>query len=156
MMVIGIACFRTDYQTKTPAQLAIDIAQPVALRSLALTSAFKAAVANGASLAELGAVYRVMNNEYIANLRDALHAGDLAQTQILVAIASSDTVLNFSQATKDALQAVITANELRLVDVVATELDQPAPETVTAADVEAAMSEAGYQWNGSWWEYAGS
>jgi hypothetical protein len=139
--LIKIACYRTgpDWPETTSADLATAIVQPAAIKSLRLTAAFQAAVAGGADLSELGAVYRVMTGEFITNLRDALHEGDLSQVQTLVAIAGADSVLAWSQATKDALDAVISANRLRLIDVVAAEIGEDAPESVSAADVDAAL-----------------
>jgi hypothetical protein len=45
----------------------------------------------------------------------------------------------------------MTANTMRLVDVVASELGEPAPETITADDVTAALEAAGYAWDGFEW-----
>lgn len=137
--LIKISCQRTspNWLQTSSADLATAISTASALQGTRLTEAFQAAVAAGASLSELGACYSQMNNEFVVNLRDALHDGDLTQVSVLVAIAADQ--LSWSQTTINALNGIIAARSLRLVDVVAAELGETAPETVTAADVDAAL-----------------
>jgi len=126
-----------EWRQTSSADLASAITAPAALRETRLTDAFQAAVAAGASLSELGKCYSQMNNEFVVNLRDALHDGDLIQVQVLVAIAADQ--LSWSQTTINALNGIIASRVMRLVDVVAAELGETAPDAVTAADVDAAL-----------------
>lgn len=139
--MIDTVCFRVNnWQQTSSVDLVTAITSVTALEPTRLTDAFQAAVAAGASLGELGKCYSQMNNEFVVNLRDALHDGDLTQVSVLVTIAADQ--LSWSQTTIDALNGIIAARSLRLVDVVAAELGETAPETVTAADVDAALGRA--------------
>jgi hypothetical protein len=139
--IIAIACYRTgpEWPQASSADLATAITELHSLSPMTLTSAFQAAVANGGVVEEYGRVYSVMNNEFVVALKTGLHNGDLLGVSFLMQIAKTHSNLAFSQASKDAIDAVIAANSLRLVDVVAAEIGEDAPETVTAADVDAAL-----------------
>lgn len=138
-----------EWQQMSSEALAAAITAPSALAETRLTSAFQAAVAAGASLEDLGKCYSQMNNEFVVNLRDALHDGDLVQVHVLVAIAAEQ--LSWSAETVAALNGVIAGRLLRQVDVVARELGEIAPETVDAAEVDAALEAAGFVWDGAEW-----
>lgn len=127
--------------TTSSTDIAAAITAPAALAETRLTTAFQAAVAAGADLHELGKCYSQMNNEFVVSLRDALHDGDLTQVQVLIAIAAGQ--LAWSAATIAALNGVIAGRLLRLVDVVARERGEIAPETVSAAEVDEALGRVG-------------
>jgi len=148
--MIAQACYQTgsDWRSKTAAQLAAAITAPAALRETRLTSAFGEAVQRGADITELGKCYSVMNNEFVINLRDALHDGDLEQVSILVAIAAGQ--LSWPLATQNALNATIAAHTLTLIEQVAEGLGETAPDVDEAA-VVAALTEAGFTWDGAEW-----
>jgi hypothetical protein len=138
MDIIAMACYRVpDWEKLSSDELATAIVQPAALNPLTMTGAFCAAVLAGADLGELGAAYSKMNNEYVVNLRDALHHGDFNQVQVLIQIGAA--VLGWSEKSLGAIQAILAANTLRLVDVVAIEKNESAPPVVSAADIEAAL-----------------
>ncbi len=148
------AIFRVNsYASKTAEQLATALVADAALTPVRLTTAFQEAFEAGASLNELGKVYSQMNNEFVINLRDALHQGDLVQTSILIAIAVDQ--LQWSQATQDAVDSVLNTYTLTLVEQVANEFGEGAPESLSAADVTSALNAAGYTWNGSAWTFTG-
>ncbi len=148
--MITTSIYRTkDWRSKNASTLAAEITTPVALRETRLTTAFQEAVGRGASLSDLGKCYSVMNNEFVINLRDALHDGDLVQVTVLIAIATGQ--LEWSSATVQALQATIAAHTLSLVEMVAAELAEPGPGVVDAAVVESALIEAGFTWDGAEW-----
>ena len=151
-MNFKFAIFRVpNYATKDASQLAEAVTAPAALQPISLTDAFAASIQGGAALAELGLVYTQMNNAFVVNLRAALNSGNLVQAGILLQIAHNR--LNWSDETMNAINAVLAANSLRLVDVVAREQGEEPPEQVSAADVTATLTEAGYSWDGDRWNY---
>jgi len=148
--MIAVTVYRTgnDWRTKPASTLAAEITAPVGLLETRLTTAFQEAVGRGADLHELGACYSKMNNEFVVNLRDALHDGDLVQVQVLTAIAAGQ--LEWSAATVQALAATIEAHTLTLIERVAAEQGQEAP-AIDAAAVAAALGTAGFAWDGNEW-----
>lgn len=135
--LIKLACWRagSDYASRTSEALAAALVAPCALRPLGLLGLFQAAVAGGADAAELGGLYRF--DRFIDHTEAVLASGDLAGVQALVAMAES--LGGLSPATMKAIGAVIAAQTLRLVDVVAAELGVAAPATVSAAEVDEAL-----------------
>jgi hypothetical protein len=143
MDLIKIACYRTTpYWSEAASEdLATAIVQPAATSPLTLTLAFQQAIAAGAVFSELAQMWKF--SHFIEVLRAALHDGDLAGVQNMIAsgalMKDEAGSLIWSQATTDALNAVVANNSLRLIDVVAAELGEDAPESVSAADVDAAL-----------------
>jgi hypothetical protein len=133
-MLIKIACFRcTDYAKRASADLAAAITAAHSLKPLSLLQLIQQVQAAGGDAQEFRAIWQYQ--EYVRRTEEALAAGDLAAVQALLLICP----VEFSAAMQKALQQVIAANTLRLVDVVAAEMLQAAPVTVTAADVNAAL-----------------
>lgn len=149
--MIASACYQTgsDWRGKSAEALAAAITAPAGLRETRLTTAFQEAVGRGADLHELGKCYSQMNNEFVVNLRDALHDGDLVQVTVLTTIAAGQ--LEWSAATVQALQATIAAHTISLVERVAGQVGEEPPESIDAAVVESALGEAGFAWDGSEW-----
>ena len=141
MDAVKIACWRIDDWTATSsADLATAVAQPAALDPLTLTAAFGEAVAGGAVVAELAQMWKY--SEFISTVRANLQEGDLAGVQNMIlsgGLMEEGGNAIWSQTTVDALTAVVTTHTLRLVDVVAAELGETAPETVSEADVDEAL-----------------
>lgn len=135
-MVIEIACYRvTNWAATSSADLATAVVQPAALSSMRLLSFFQQIVAAGGDQTELAPLYD--RSQFIIHLEENLMNGDLAGVQTLASLAAD--LVTMDQATIDAIEAVIAANSLRLVDVVATELGETAPETVSEAEVDEAL-----------------
>jgi hypothetical protein len=133
--------------------LAASIVQPVALRPMSLMGLFTTAAGAGATVAEFSAVWQY--SEYVQRVETALQSGDLAGAQALLTVCP----VQFGQATLVALQTVLAANTLRLVDVVAAEQSRPgavvtAPAEIDADDVTEALETAGYVWSSSEWARA--
>lgn len=135
--IIKIACYRTgpDWPQQTSADLATAIVQPAALTGMRLLTFFQQIIAAGGVQAELAPLYE--RGQFIVNLEENLTNGDLAGVQTLASLAAD--LVTMSETTTDAIDAVIAANSLRLVDVVAMELGETAPETVSEADVDEAL-----------------
>lgn len=135
-----------EWRPQTAATLAAAITQPAALRPMSLMQLFTAAAQAGATVAEFSAVWQY--SEFVRRVETALTTGDLAGATALLAVCP----VQFGERTLAAIQVVLVANTLRLVDVVATEQSQlGAPESVTDSDVTAALEAAGYVWDGSEW-----
>ena len=132
---IAISCFRTtaNYASCSSANLAAAITAAHSLKPLSLLQLIQQVQAAGGDAQEFRAIWQYQ--EYVRRTEEALAAGDLAAVQALLLICP----VEFSAAMQKALQQVIAANTLRLVDVVAAEMLQAAPVTVTAADVNAAL-----------------
>ena len=150
--IITNACWRTgsDWREQPAATLAAAIVQPVALRPMALMTLFTHATAAGADVTEFRDIWQYA--EYVQRVEHALTDGDLAGALAMLIVCP----VQFGQATLAALQAVLAANTLRLVDTVAAEQSQlgavvTAPVTVTADDVTAALKAAGYVWSSGEW-----
>ncbi len=133
--LLTVACYRTgsNYASCTSADLAAAISAPSALKPLSLLQFFTAAVSLGADPTEFRAIWQYQ--EFVRRAEESLVNGDLLAVQTLLAICP----LSFSAKALAALNAVITANVLRLVDVVAAELQLAAPATVSATDVAVAL-----------------
>jgi hypothetical protein len=145
-MIIYSVYRRNEWKTKTAETLAAEISAPAALVKFAnLTSFFGALVAAGADAADLKAAWAF--SQFIQRFEEALQAGSLGAVQALVATIPFE----LSAASAQALNDLIAANTLRLIDVVAAEQGEPAPESVSAADVTAALTEAGWAWDGESW-----
>jgi hypothetical protein len=141
-----------EWRPQTAATLAAAITQPAALRPMSLMQLFTAAAQAGATVAEFSAVWQY--SEFVQRVETALTDGDLAGAQALLAVCP----VEFTPTTLGTLAAVLAANTLRLVDVVAAEQSRPgavvtAPAQIDADDVTAALTKAGYAWddrNGEW------
>jgi hypothetical protein len=134
--VIRVACHRTgDYQNTTSADLVTAITQSVALQKTTLLSFFQQIIAAGGVQAELAPLYD--RSRFIDDMANNLEVGDLAAVSTLVSLAQD--IVTMTQPTVDAINTVITSSSLRLVDVVAAELGQVAPGSVTPADVDTAL-----------------
>lgn len=138
-----------QWRTLPAGVLAQAVLQPVALKSMDLMTLFAGAQTAGADVAEFRAVWQY--SEFVQRVERALNDGNLTGAMGLLAVCPVD----FSGRTLQALQTVLAANTLRVVDVVASETGQAAPETVTALDVTLALEAAGYTWDGSTWVYRG-
>lgn len=134
---IKIACWRasSDYAKTPSAQLAQLITAPCALKPLTLLDLFTAATQHGASIVELSKIYD--SDKLIEHAEGILLERDLAKATAILQIIALRCA--WSKATIDAMTAVIAANTLRLVDVVAAELGEVAPQSVSADDVDAAL-----------------
>jgi len=134
-VLIRSACYYTgsNYAARTSDDLVAAILAPAALKELSLLQLFTMAVQAGAEAAEFRAIWQYQ--EYVRRVEEALARGDLAATRALLTVCP----VPFSEKTLAALNTVIAANTLRLIDVVAAELGQNAPATVSAADVDAAL-----------------
>jgi hypothetical protein len=134
--IIRDAVYKTDsYHNQTSAALAAAITAPYRLKKLSLLQLIQQVqAAGGGDAQEFRAFWQYQ--EYVCRAEEAFAAGDLADVQALLLMCP----IAFTAATQTALQTVIAANTLRLVDVVAAETgSDPAPTTVTAADVDAAL-----------------
>lgn len=147
--IIAIACHRSgpEWPSTSSADLSSAITEDRRLKSLSILEFFQAIIAAGGIQAELAPLYEYQ--KLIEHLERSLANGDLPAVQVCVGLAGD--LESLSQATTDAIDAVIAANSLSLVDVVAEELGEDAPETVTAADVTTTMNDAGYTWNETRW-----
>lgn len=134
-MLVKQVCYRvgSDYAARNSTDLAAAVLAPTSLRVTSLLQLFTMAVQAGAEAAEFRAIWQYQ--EYVRRVDEALARGDLAATQALLATCP----VAFSEKMLAALNTVIAANTLRLIDVVAAELGQNAPATVSAADVDAAL-----------------
>jgi hypothetical protein len=136
-MIIKIACHRSgpNWPETSSTDLATAITEAYRLNPLSILEFFQAIIAAGGAQAELAPLYGYQ--KLIEHLERALANGDLAAVQVCVGLAAD--LESLSQETTDAIEAVIAANSLRLVDIVAAEIGEDAPETVTTADVDAAL-----------------
>ena len=147
-------CFRVPgWRSLGAATLAAAIVQPVALKPLDRKTLFGAVLQAGGKPAELRQLYGY--SAYMTDIETALVNGDLAAAQGLLLLCPVD----LGEATQYAIGAVLAANTLRLVDVVAAELSRPgapvtAPAEITERDVTEALEAAGYVWDGSEWTRA--
>ena len=133
-MLIKIACFRcTDYAKRASADLAAAITAAHSLKPLSLLQLIQQVQAAGGDAQEFRAIWQYQ--EYVRRAEEAFTAGDLAAVQALLLMCP----IAFTMLTQKALQTVLTANTLRLVDLIAAELDQTAPAKVTSADINAAL-----------------
>lgn len=137
MDIIKISCYRgtSNWSKTSSADLVAAIQQPTALRPMTLLDFFQRLLAAGAIKSEIAPLYD--RSEFIRDLKDNLQSGDLAGVAALASLA--EDIVTLSQTTIDAIASVLSTNSLRLVDVVAAELGETAPKTVTAADVDAAL-----------------
>jgi hypothetical protein len=124
------------------AALAQAISQPVALRPMDRKSLFGAVLVAGGNPTELRQLYAY--SAYMNDIETALGDGDLVAAQGLLLLCPID----LGPATQAAIGAVLAANTLRLVDVVAGETGEAAPVEIDADDVTAALTDAGYVWDG--------
>jgi hypothetical protein len=133
---IAISCFRTtaNYASCSSANLATAITAAHSLKPLSLLQLIQQVSAAGGDAREFRALWQYQ--EYVRRAEEDLRVGNLAAVQTLLLVCP----VEFSAKTQAALQGVIAANTLRLVDVVAAELGQAAPAKVTSADVNAALS----------------
>lgn len=138
--LIALACWRTgsDYAMRTSADLTIAITAPIALRSLNLLTLLIAATQAGAIPAELHRLYQYA--KYVEDAENVLRTGALLETQAMLAVAA--TIGAWTTPTVMAVQTVIAANALSLLDLVAIELNTTAPINVTAADIDMALNRA--------------
>ena len=139
MDAVKIACWRasTNYASTSSAELAQLITAPRHVKRIALIEFFAECVARGASTADLKQIYKF--GQYKLDVQFVLESSgeyaDLATIQAMFALMPFDV----SQATSDAIAATISAHSARLVDAVAAELGEPAPQNVTADDVDTAL-----------------
>ncbi len=108
-------------------------------------------MAAGADIREFRALWRY--EEFVRRVESAMQEGDDKALSALIATIPVD----LSPATMRAVQSVIQANMLRLIDVVWPEMDErgePVPDPpreVTAGMVEKALMDAGFRWDGTQW-----
>lgn len=128
----------------SPAALATEAAQPYDLIPATLIQLFQEAVALGADPAEMAKLWSY--NNYIDWAEDSLAAGNLANMQALIATMpgslEADTIV--------AIAAAITARTRAAYVALWPEGETP-PESISAADVTEALTDAGYTWSGSAW-----
>jgi hypothetical protein len=113
--------------------LAAAITAAHSLKPLSLLQLIQQVQAAGGDAQEFRAIWQYQ--EYVRRAEEAFTAGDLAAVQALLLMCP----IAFTMLTQKALQTVIAANTLRLVDLIAAELDQTAPAKVTSADINAAL-----------------
>ncbi len=153
MKTIKVSCHRVDpsWAQMSSAELAAAIsAESSELEPITLTTAFGEAVAAGAVVAELAQMWKY--GEFIATLRKLLHDGDIAGVQNMIlsgSLMTENGAVIWSQTTVDALNAVVASHAytIRPIDLVANEMGETAPETVSEADVTTALNNAGYNWD---------
>jgi hypothetical protein len=132
--IIAIACYRVkNYASCANTTLAAAITAAHSLKPLSLLQLIQQVQAAGGDAQEFRAIWQYQ--EYVRRAEEAFTAGDLAAVQALLLTCP----IEFTAATQKALQTVIAANTLRLVDLIAAELDQTAPAKVTSADINAAL-----------------
>lgn len=141
------ACWRTSsgWRQTSAAALAATVTQPAALRPMDRKTLFGAVMTAGGVATDLRQLYAY--SAYMEDVETTLRDGDLMAAQGLVALCPVD----LSPATQQAIDMVLAANTLRMVDLVALEQHDTAPAQVTAEDVTAALGEAGYTWDGIHW-----
>lgn len=132
---VKIACYRTgsNYAARTSTDLVAAITTPYSLKPLSLLQLIQAVQLAGGDAGEFRAIWQFQ--EYVQRAEVAFGAGELAAVQALLLVCP----VAFSARTLAAINTVITANTLRLMDLVAAELELTAPATVTAADVAVAL-----------------
>lgn len=144
--VINTAIFRAygagEWEQMSSADLAAAISAPYSLRKMELVEFFGAISQAGAVTDEVAEFYKVQrfvdDLEYqLRNPQGQANTGNYAAMGMLVSVAQSLTTL--TAPTLGAISAVMAATTQRLVDVVAAELGEEAPETVTAGDVDEAL-----------------
>lgn len=139
MDTIKIACWRaTPQYAQTPsAELAKLITAQRYIKRMTLIEFFAECVARGASTADLKQIYQFgqykLDVQYI--LEQSGDYVDLASIQAMIALMPFDV----ASQTSVAIAATISAHTARLVDVVAAELGEVAPESVSVADVDEAL-----------------
>lgn len=135
--IIKYACFRIPgYENMTNAQLVTEITSYIAMTPTTLLGFFTELLANGAIQSELSPLYK--NSSWMEDFRTNLDRGDLAAVQALVAIAND--LQPMSPVTLSAITLVLNSKAIRLVDVIANELGQTAPEIITETDILNALS----------------
>lgn len=135
--VIRVACHRTgsNWPSETSSNLAAAVVQPVAFEPLTWFELRNESISNGGDRADLAQLYNT--GGFFDLLRASLEAGDWAGIQDLKEDAGD--VVTLSTPTKQAIVATLDAHKLRLIDVVAGELGEIAPETVSATQVDSAL-----------------
>jgi hypothetical protein len=140
MKSIEISCYRIlNYQNLTSEELIVEITKPIAFNPISVTDAFELALNAGAIQSVIWSVFNAtkLNNRFEEILRTSLYEGNLKATAAMI---QGGGVLGvFSQSTIDALFGVLQSRSLRMVDIVATELNETAPETITTEDIDAAL-----------------
>lgn len=136
-----------EWRDQEAQRLATAILQPVALRPMSLMDLFQLSVAQGALTVEFRSIWGY--GEFVKRTEEALQGGNLVGAVGLLQVCP----VSFSPQTLAAIQAILAANTLRVVDVAAAERREAAPVTVTTDDVIAALAAAGYQWDGLFWQY---
>lgn len=134
-----------EWRTVPAEPLAATTVQPAALRPMDRKTLFGAVVQAGGAVSDLRQLYGYA--AYMDDVETALREGDLVAAHGLVALCPVD----LGPATQAAIAAVLAANTLRAIDVVAAEQRSTAPAQVTTEDVTAALGEAGYTWDGTHW-----
>lgn len=153
MDTIKVSCWRqAGWPQISSADLAAAISAPYAIRRMELVEFFGSiaaalaqitggsqAQAAGMVAAETARLYqagRFLDDlEYqLRNLGGQTNAGNYAA--VLYLVQTAQTLTTLSEAMLTAIQTVITASTLRLVDVVAAELGEPAPGEVSAGMVD--------------------
>lgn len=134
--IIEICCLRLGVINKTSDVLAEAIQIFVAMKQMTRVDFLSAVVAAGGVRSELSPLY--MYSSFMADIDEQLLAGNLINVQFLVVIARD--LVRMSQSTIEAINTVVDKNSLRMVDVVALELNQIAPAIITASDIDNALS----------------
>lgn len=144
MDAVRISCYRVSsgYAGMSSADLVTAITAPYCLRRMELVEFFGLLTAAGAVVAEIAPLYQfdlfVSHLEYqLRHPEGQTGTGNYAAVGMFVTMAQNLTTM--STATLTAIQTVLAVSALRLVDVVAAELGEAAPETVSEAEVAEAL-----------------
>lgn len=141
--VIQIACWRIDsWEQMSSADLAAAVIAPYQMQRMELAVFFALLIENGAARSELASLYN--HKRFVDDLEwqlrhpdGSIGTGNYAAIMMLVGLA--EDLVQMSQATVDAIMAVVAGSTKRLVDVVAEEIGESPPAEVSEADIEAAL-----------------
>lgn len=122
--------------------IAAAIIAPYCIKKMELVEFFSALAAAGAVVAEVAPLYQwkrfVDDLEYQLRNPDC-QTGTGNYQILLMLVEMAQHLTTMTEPTLAAIQVVIDATARRLVDVVAAEVGEVAPETVTAANVDEAL-----------------
>lgn len=121
------------------AEIANGLNTPVKLQKMTLTTYFMAAMAAGATLADIDSLGEKWGGRYIDRASQALLDGDLAGISVLLALA-----LGVTDETKAALSSVVAA---RTLSAGAVNWDGGELPSFTAEWVAGALNDIGWTWN---------
>ena len=136
-----------EWRSLDATALAVNIVEDAKLVSMTRFMFFQQVIAAGGEQSEIAGLYGFA--EFVKDLDRNILAGHLAEVTTLASLAGD--LVSLSTATSNAINQVISDNSLTWVEIVASELGQIVPASVSASDVTTAIEAKGLNWAGGAW-----